>query len=120
MDIVLAIQEIGIIILSDEAIKRSLYNKRLSSMTREQLIAEPDCDGNCPEHVSDRACGCQFCHRQNGYLAADEDYGSAEILARPQGALGPDGCELPRDQRSKSCLGPWCNPFSKIGVFTHA
>lgn len=96
-------------------------------MALRELFEQQDCDFNCPWWVAD-GCGCRRCHLSSGYWKPDEmqkrlDLGLLskkeigpieEMLARPQGALGDNGCELDRRHRSEDCLRSLCNPYRKV------
>jgi hypothetical protein len=88
--------------------------------TREELINNKPCDFNCPPELKGGCCG--GCWGNGGYWKnseMEETLNEAEIeqikeiLKRPEGALGENGCELPRKLRSRLCLEAMCNKNSK-------
>ena len=85
-------------------------------MARQELIDQGDCDFNCPPGFKTGCCGA--CKQNNGYwedgemehlLSKEDQEFVKNILKKEKGCLGDNGCNLPRNMRSMTCLEDNCN-----------
>ena len=101
----------------EKAIERNKLVKAMQTMCKKELVELEPCDCKCPPWLRQGEC-CIDCHDSIGYYSESEmaelPEEIIELLNRPEGALGTDGCEIDRASRSLICLKELCNPFQKV------
>lgn len=84
--------------------RRKVIHLYLEAFVRNETPCVP-CGGKC----------CSMCSSYNGYLGEDKAKAAKKKYGfdRKLGFNTPTGCRLPRNERSDTCIGFYCEKFDK-------